>query len=154
VRFYHCRRCKQCIYMMDHHCEWVSNCIGFFNFKVYLHLLINVLLNSLFSIIITIINYSLLFTTKTYIFLFLFTFLPALYVVFESARLINDAYQALTHNQTLIESFKHVKGPSIDLRSNLIRHFGSDPNLSWLVPTFLDKKDGYLLEEKMTNLLE
>jgi len=139
---------------MDHHCEWVSNCIGFFNFKVYLHLLINVLLNSLFSIIITIINYSLLFTTKTYIFLFLFTFLPALYVVFESARLINDAYQALTHNQTLIESFKHVKGPSIDLRSNLIRHFGSDPNLSWLVPTFLDKKDGYLLEEKMTNLLE
>ena len=44
-RYYHCRHCSTCIYRLDHHCEFVNNCIGQYNFKVYVHLLINGLLH-------------------------------------------------------------------------------------------------------------
>jgi ribosomal protein L40E len=30
-RTHHCRKCNQCVLRMDHHCLWISNCVGFFN---------------------------------------------------------------------------------------------------------------------------
>ena len=32
----HCSSCKSCIINYDHHCPWVSNCIGIFNHKYFL----------------------------------------------------------------------------------------------------------------------
>ena len=40
-RYSHCRQCNVCIYRMDHHCNWVGNCVGQFNAKTFLHYLIN-----------------------------------------------------------------------------------------------------------------
>ena len=25
---HHCRSCDKCVYMMDHHCIWINNCVG------------------------------------------------------------------------------------------------------------------------------
>lgn len=39
-RSHHCSACKRCVLNMDHHCPWVMNCIGFYNRKFFLQLLL------------------------------------------------------------------------------------------------------------------
>ena len=39
-RTHHCRQCGVCVVKMDHHCPWVSNCIGLKNHKFFMNMLI------------------------------------------------------------------------------------------------------------------
>lgn len=48
-RCHHCSACNRCVLNMDHHCPWINNCIGFWNRKYFLLLLIYVLLMTYFS---------------------------------------------------------------------------------------------------------
>lgn len=43
-RCHHCSACNRCVLNMDHHCPWINNCVGFWNRKYFLLLLIYVLL--------------------------------------------------------------------------------------------------------------
>lgn len=51
-RAFHCKTCRKCVKKMDHHCSIVNNCIGLYNYKLF----INMLIYGLFTIVIVLIT--------------------------------------------------------------------------------------------------
>lgn len=134
-RYYHCKRCEKCIYRMDHHCNWISNCIGQFNSKVYLHLLVHMFIHSLLTLVVIAYNYASLFDVQQYAIYYLIDFIPALYAGYETYRLISDFLTSVKKNQTLIESYKKVHGKQMTFLENWKTYMGSNIFL-WFLPTF------------------
>ncbi|OII74581.1 DHHC family palmitoyl transferase [Cryptosporidium ubiquitum] len=50
-RTHHCRVCRTCVLKMDHHCPWISNCVGWGNHK---HLLLLIFYSAISCSFITI----------------------------------------------------------------------------------------------------
>ena len=48
----HCKKCNKCIENFDHHCNWLNNCIGKYNYTFFYSLLLILILNFFFISII------------------------------------------------------------------------------------------------------
>lgn len=134
-RYYHCRHCNHCIYRLDHHCNFVGNCLGQHNSKVYVHLLLNALFHAIAETAVIAYHYASLLQFNNAHALFTLTLLPTLFALYESTRLLRAFHTTLKRNQTLVESYKRVRGPKTSLLSAMESYFGKK-SLWWLVPTF------------------
>ncbi|PON40291.1 Zinc finger, DHHC-type, palmitoyltransferase [Parasponia andersonii] len=53
-RAHHCRVCRRCVLRMDHHCVWVNNCVGYWNYKAFFMLVLYATIGSIHSTVIII----------------------------------------------------------------------------------------------------
>ncbi|XP_024443621.1 probable protein S-acyltransferase 16 isoform X4 [Populus trichocarpa] len=52
-RAHHCRVCKRCVLRMDHHCIWISNCVGHANYKVFFVFVVYAVIACIYSLVIS-----------------------------------------------------------------------------------------------------
>ena len=147
-RSHHCSVCNICVLNMDHHCPWVDNCIGFYNRKFFMQLLLFVVILTIYVDISEIffifhmsmrlfkkhIKYSEIFhiglAVICYIAVFIFSIIITMFFKFHVKLVLN--------NSTTIESLdvEHKKDNdkfNIGQRQNFEQVFGSDP-LLWFIP--------------------
>ena len=147
-RSHHCSVCNKCVLNMDHHCPWVDNCIGFYNRKHFMQLLIYAVIltiyidisefyfifNMFMKLIKGYIRYSQIirlgFVIICYIAVFVFSIIISLFLKFH----INLIFE----NSTTIESLD-VEHKADNAKFNLGKWqnweqvFGSDP-IFWFLP--------------------
>ncbi|WOL18246.1 putative protein S-acyltransferase 15 [Canna indica] len=51
-RTHHCRVCRRCVLKMDHHCVWISNCVGYANYKPFIICVFHAAITSIYSMVI------------------------------------------------------------------------------------------------------
>ncbi|TKY51620.1 S-acyltransferase 15 [Spatholobus suberectus] len=51
-RTHHCRVCRRCILKMDHHCLWINNCVGYWNYKAFFVFVLYATMASIYSTVI------------------------------------------------------------------------------------------------------
>ncbi|KAF5467080.1 hypothetical protein F2P56_016942 [Juglans regia] len=55
-RAHHCRVCRRCVLRMDHHCLWINNCVGYWNYKPFFILVLYATIGSIYSTFTVIIS--------------------------------------------------------------------------------------------------
>ncbi|OZJ04396.1 hypothetical protein BZG36_02417 [Bifiguratus adelaidae] len=52
-RCHHCRECGRCVLKMDHHCPWISGCVGHHNYKFFYLFIFSTVIHAVFILIAT-----------------------------------------------------------------------------------------------------
>ncbi|KAL4479503.1 hypothetical protein ABPG72_011825 [Tetrahymena utriculariae] len=158
VRTHHCSTCKRCVLNMDHHCQWINNCVGFANRKFFMLMLFYINITTFFTIIgmipkiIDIIKIIIYQHDKLYWFtdlLVVFTFCFAVTVLIVIGNFTKVHIDLILVNSTTLENLDRKRQskndpnqtPQINIYDmgeyyNWIQVFGSDYWL-WPFPIFL-----------------
>ncbi|KAH9768468.1 putative protein S-acyltransferase 15 [Citrus sinensis] len=135
-RAHHCKVCRRCVLRMDHHCLWINNCVGHWNYKAFFLLVFYATSGSIYSMV------------------FCGTVVLALSLILGT--LLGWHIYLIIHNMTTIEYHEGIRAAWLAKKSGLsYRHpfdvgvyknislvLGSNM-LTWLCPTAISHlKDG------------
>ena len=146
-RCHHCKTCKKCVLLYDHHCDFIDNCIGYRNYKAFFLFLVIFTIHAVTVISIGV--YSIVCGSKR-VFDIITFFISALYFGIFGVMVVMQLYSQipfLLHNMTCVEDsiqFKQsrfYRKANIELRppfdngiiNNIKCRFGSNP-LLWIFP--------------------
>ncbi|EGR28075.1 hypothetical protein IMG5_183660 [Ichthyophthirius multifiliis] len=139
-RTHHCSQCKACVLKMDHHCQWVDNCIGFYNYKHFFCMLFYATLTLVFmfanylncyldSFVSFELNYlELYLISLTFYFINLALVIVGFLIVFHIILIVN--------NKTTIEQSEKKKDQNeydMGFKQNFLSVFGKNAFL-WFLP--------------------
>ena len=145
-RVHHCSVCQRCVMKMDHHCPWVNNCVGFYNYKYFCLFLVYTAAGCLY----TALTCSLALYHRRHDHTIVFVFVLTLSVLFALTLFILWHTYLVATNQTTIEFYTNrmdshdarkrgerwVNPFSIGMRGNFEQVFGMSRNVcSWLLPS-------------------
>lgn len=57
-RVHHCSTCKKCIVLLDHHCPWIAQCVGYGNIKQFFSFLVWTSIGILYYLIVDFQDYN------------------------------------------------------------------------------------------------
>ncbi|WCJ19267.1 DHHC-type zinc finger family protein [Euphorbia peplus] len=159
-RAHHCRICRRCVLRMDHHCLWINNCVGYWNYKAFFILVLYGTVASLYStvmIITSVFQKEWDFVGRLPLKIFYIVFglkVAALSVTLGT--LLGWHMYLIAHNMTTIEYYEGIRAAwlarqsgqnyrhpfDISVYGNITSVLG--PNtLKWLCPTAVSHlKDG------------
>eukprot|EP00727_Mastigamoeba_balamuthi_P006465 m51a1_g2439 hypothetical protein (318) ;mRNA; f:854937-856445 len=144
VRCHHCSICNRCTLKMDHHCPWVGNCVGFWNYKYFVLFLIYTMALCVVTLGISMPHFIHMFTSwdawrpDMYNVMVAVQGLVAIVFGLAVLTLFCGHVHLIARNLTTIEHCVKVDMPSwknpfdLGTRRNLIQVFGSNPILWWL----------------------
>ena len=150
LRVFHCRKCGLCVLRHDHHCDWLSNCIGVNNHKTFLFIIYTCLLHCtifILFIIYTIFEYKSSMSMRQYFFCVLdLGIITVITVIFLSLALYQLYF--ICTNQTTSESLKRN-----DLQQNQFTTGSIYKNISEFFKDPLGYKNRFLFNSVSADLI-
>eukprot|EP00375_Theileria_parva_P002663 XP_765344.1 hypothetical protein [Theileria parva strain Muguga] len=126
---HHCKTCKKCILKMDHHCVWITNCVGLCNQKYFIQFLVYLELMCIFNLLIILVNIvdlvdkdyhldSYIFERNSLYFIFVNFLISVLFLLFVCIILINQIW-AIVRGNSKIDELKKIKFKKLTMKENL-----------------------------------
>ncbi len=117
---------------MDHHCEWLGCCVAYYNMKMYIHVLANT------GIVCGVVLVRDVMAESWWDVGVLARLTVVGFAGYEIVRMGWYVAKYVSGNQTLVESYKQVRGPRVAIQTKLREVFGEDFGIDWFLPSYVE----------------
>jgi hypothetical protein len=112
-RAHHCKICDKCVFRMDHHCQWINNCVGYSNQKFFILFLFYLIMLSISNLILIILNSSISTSiTPPRILIHSILSILSLASIYLGYEYLSEQLESIETNISLIETFQNSRGSS------------------------------------------